>query len=51
MIDGQPDRDGLFTDALFADFSQQGLGAKVETAATFGDGHDACSEVISALGL
>ena len=49
VIDGQPDGDGLFANALLTDFSKQGIGAEIEPAATFSDGHHPSPEEIAAL--
>ena len=41
----------MFADALVTDLAEQGVGAEVEAAAAFGDGHDAGAEQVAALGL
>ena len=51
MIDGQSEGDGLLADALVTDLTKQVVGAEVEAAATFGDGHDAGAEQVAAFGL
>ena len=49
MIDGEPDGDGLFAEALLAYFAEQCIGAEIEPTATFSDGHHPSPEEIAAL--
>jgi hypothetical protein len=51
MIDGQPDRDGLFADPLIADLTEQAIGAQVESSTAFGDRQHVGAEAVAPFGL
>ncbi len=51
MIDGQANGDELFADALFADLTEQAIGAEVESATALADRHHVGAEAVAPLGL